>query len=253
MKSILKVAAPTVTIVILSVNSAVAAISMNLENGSLCLNNYQCKSGVCLRLSSGISLNYCMPKNNEGEGCASQAVNNIYAKPACESGLICTKNVAPDFGAELPTNEGWCIDPSASCQTCNLWVHVGVSNAHTGYEEYLHGKCDSQCGQWEAAMRCADGYYGIAHSMVVTSPTGCQKCPENGKCYEGHNETFYCGSGYYKTATECIKCPAYAVDKYGQTELVFHQDGIESCYAPAGGPYTNTNGTFKYSSDCPYK
>lgn len=252
MKSVLRIAAPVAAVTLLYTSNLHAATTLNQENGALCLNNLQCKSGICLRPGPGVSLNYCMPKVGAGEGCSTKAINNIYSKPVCEAGLTCTKDAAPDFGADLPANEGWCYDPSETCSTCNLWVHVGASTANIGYEEYLHGRCGSQCGQWDAALRCADGYYGIAHSAVVTSPTGCLKCPENGRCHEGYNETFYCGTGYYKTATECIQCPAYANDKYGKTDLYFHQGGIETCYAPAGGPYTDTNGTFNFSAKCPY-
>lgn len=244
----------TITILAITIPiCAHAATAINLNDGELCLNSAQCKSTICKLLSTSNNIAVCVPKAKEGEICTAKTIYGIYYFPVCERGLTCT---TPESSS---TEYGYCVDEAADCPTCNAWIRVGPSS-YSGYVEYLHGVCGSACGDtnagWETAYRCAINYYGISHSDVITTPTGCKKCPENGACYEGLNETFHCLQGYYKSGNECLKCPlvgtdADGKDTYGYTEYNLFEDDITRCKVNAG-TYTDETGTFELSDTCSY-
>ncbi len=235
-----------------------AAIATNQENGMICINSLQCQSSACVQPGGSNGLNYCVPKAPQGEVCSPKNLYGVYNYPPCERGLTCTQiDILQD-----QTNIGVCVDSGQDCETCDTWIHVGTSSRCTGYEEYLHGKCDSECGQWDSLYRCAAGYYGISHSDIVGTvppacPTACKPCPEHGVCNEGYNETFYCAFGYYKIGDKCLQCPEIGVDsggttRYGNTpKSMLHESGPQTCFA-ISGTYTDTTGTFELSDTCTY-
>ncbi|XP_040838890.1 colipase [Ochotona curzoniae] len=83
-------------------------IIINLENGELCLNSAQCKSGCCQH-SSALSLARCEPKASENSECSPQTIYGIYYKCPCERGLTCEGDRSI-VGSITNTNYGICLD-----------------------------------------------------------------------------------------------------------------------------------------------
>ncbi len=230
-----------------------ATAGTNLNNGAICISKTQCKSGVCKNFSFN-SVYACVPRAAHGEPCVQSTSNMIFATfPLCERGSDCT--AAP---AGITTNAAYyCVSTDAECETDNVWAREGYVD--TVYVKYKHGQCapnGNPDGVWETAYRCANGYYGISNSDVITTQTGCKKCPEFGICYEGYNESFHCMQGYYKSGDKCLKCPwfgtnADGTDTYGTTEYNLFEDAITQCWV-AAGTYTDNSGTFDLGDTCYY-
>ena len=59
-----------------------------------------------------------------------------------------------------------------------------------------------------------------------------------------------CDTGYYGTPTDistgCNKCPANG------TSMTLNNDDITDCFLPAGTTFTDSSGTFEYTSACFY-
>ncbi len=248
----------TITLIALTVPIYANAAIIQLDNGELCINSATCKSGVCKQIgtnSSGGNITACVPKAPQGEECSAQTQYGIYYNAPCARGLTCTQ-------VPVDADTSTCVDTESSeCPSCNAWVRNDyfADDDYPGYTVYMHGKCGDKCSYesgWETAFRCANGYYGISNSDVITTPTGCKKCPEHGSCPEGYNETFYCAQGYYKSGDSCIRCPLVGTNSdgtevYGTTEFNIFGDAITRCYVSAG-TYTDTTGTFELSDQCSY-
>ncbi|XP_029429880.1 colipase [Rhinatrema bivittatum] len=84
---------------------------INLDNGELCLNSLQCKSGCCHR-RSGLSLARCAPKAAETQECSPKSIIGVYYKCVCESGLTCEADKSI-VGSITNSNFGICVDPNA--------------------------------------------------------------------------------------------------------------------------------------------
>lgn len=235
-----------------------AELTMNIPDGGVCVNSMQCESKCCRYVGDGSNvMQYCMPKVKFGEQYSSKTLYGVYYFCPCERSF--TAKSLEDYD-----NISVCINDGMECDTCGVYIHVGKSTKCVGYEEYSHGKCGIDCGTYETVYRCSEGYYGISHSDVVVvetqCPSLCKKCPENGICHEGFNETFYCRSGYYKSNDGCSRCPVIGIDadgneKYGQVgnNTFMHKEGINECSA-ALGTYTDALGTFEIlSGECKYE
>ncbi|NP_001075712.1 colipase precursor [Oryctolagus cuniculus] len=83
-------------------------IVINLEEGELCLNSAQCKSGCCHH-SSALSLARCAPKASENSECSPQTIYGVYYKCPCERGLTCEGDKSI-VGSITNTNFGVCLD-----------------------------------------------------------------------------------------------------------------------------------------------
>lgn len=103
----------------------------------------------------------------------------------------------------------------------------GWEDTDTGYQEYLvyECSCDTGSAQWVPVAtdyRCDQGYYGNA-SWGGTS--GCTRCPQATNIYQGR---------FLATGTSAA----------GTTS-------VTGCYLPAG-TYSDSTGTFQYTSSCMY-
>ncbi|XP_049750630.1 colipase [Elephas maximus indicus] len=89
-------------------------IIINLENGELCVNSYQCKSQCCHH-DSALSLSRCTAKARENSECSTKSIYEVYYKCPCESGLTCNANKTL-VGSLTNTNFGICQDVGRSKQ-----------------------------------------------------------------------------------------------------------------------------------------
>ncbi|KAG8450987.1 hypothetical protein GDO86_003315 [Hymenochirus boettgeri] len=82
---------------------------INLENGELCLQSIQCKSGCCQR-DSGLSLARCTPKAADTHKCSPWHLYGVYYFCPCESGLDCEVD-RTIVGTVTNSDFGYCKDP----------------------------------------------------------------------------------------------------------------------------------------------
>merc|ERR1712212_1139167 len=75
-----------------------------LEDGELCIEGTQCKSGCCQK-EDWIELARCMPKSTEGARCDGDDLWDVYEFCPCENGLKCTRDNSSD-------GERRCADPN---------------------------------------------------------------------------------------------------------------------------------------------
>lgn len=61
---------------------------------------------------------------------------------------------------------------------------------------------------------------------------------------------YYLGSVLSTTGGDCFECPD--INGTAVTSPDKNTEFITSCYAPAGTTYTDTTGTFQFTSDCYY-
>ncbi|XP_008590216.1 PREDICTED: colipase isoform X1 [Galeopterus variegatus] len=87
---------------------------INLEEGEICLNKIQCKSGCCQH-TSAISVARCAPMVRENSECSASSLYGIYYKCPCERGLTCQGDKSI-VGSITNTNYGTCIDAGRSKQ-----------------------------------------------------------------------------------------------------------------------------------------
>ncbi|NXY58699.1 COL Colipase, partial [Callaeas wilsoni] len=85
---------------------------INLEDGELCLQSMQCKSGCCHR-DNGLSLARCAPKAAESQECSPKSLYGVYYKCPCETGLTCDADKTI-VGSITNTDFGFCKDPNDS-------------------------------------------------------------------------------------------------------------------------------------------
>ncbi|XP_003226535.1 colipase [Anolis carolinensis] len=82
----------------------------NLDNGELCMQSLQCKSGCCHR-TSGLSLARCSDKAAENQECSRKHIYGIYYRCPCESGLTCDADWTI-VGGITNSDFGICKDPA---------------------------------------------------------------------------------------------------------------------------------------------
>lgn len=63
--------------------------------------------------------------------------------------------------------------------------------------------------------------------------------------------TYSCAAGYYLDGTTCKQCPTSG--GVTGTSPDKNTGGRTSCYATTTSTYTDTSGTFKFTSNCYYK
>ncbi|XP_048354245.1 colipase [Sphaerodactylus townsendi] len=85
---------------------------VNLDNGELCLNSFQCKSGCCNR-RTGLSLARCTQKAAENQECSHKHIYGVYYRCPCESGLTCDADWTI-VGGITNSDFGICQDPTQS-------------------------------------------------------------------------------------------------------------------------------------------
>lgn len=136
------------------------------------------------------------------------------------------------------------------------------------------------------SYKCAAGCYGAAN-YTGTSISGCEKCPENATCANacqgcsfscnkdyyisgkyclpcpdhavcsGGVSRFVCSNGYYKNSNYCAECP-YSTDRSPasgnnlQRGSSNNATDITGCYQLSGYPFTDSTGSYNFSSKCYY-
>uniref|UniRef100_A0A6J0TU82 Colipase n=1 Tax=Pogona vitticeps TaxID=103695 RepID=A0A6J0TU82_9SAUR len=84
----------------------------NLDNGELCLQSIQCKSGCCHK-NSLLGLARCMDKAAENQECSRKHLYGFYYRCPCEGGLNCDASWTIG-GVITNTDYGICRDPKDS-------------------------------------------------------------------------------------------------------------------------------------------
>ncbi|XP_072254940.1 colipase [Pyxicephalus adspersus] len=95
---------------LLVVGIAQSGLIMNLDNGELCLQSIQCKSGCCLR-DSGLSLARCASLAAEEQKCSPWHLYGVYYYCNCEMGLNCDVDRTL-VGTITNSDFGYCKDPN---------------------------------------------------------------------------------------------------------------------------------------------
>ncbi|XP_064425203.1 uncharacterized protein LOC102346221 [Latimeria chalumnae] len=93
------------------VNSFCFFFSFWKDNGELCLEGIQCKSGCCFR-RNGLDLARCASLSAENQECSPNYIFDVYYKCPCEKGLKCETDRSI-IGSILHTEYGICLDPKA--------------------------------------------------------------------------------------------------------------------------------------------
>lgn len=93
-----------------------------------------------------------------------------------------------------------------------------------------------------------DGYQSRQIGGICSDNT----CTSNGICHEPEIE-YRCAPGYYGTTTDgatgCAPCPAAPA---GAQTSAGGSTKITDCYIPGKVSYSDSNGTFEYTSNCHY-
>ncbi|XP_054837355.1 colipase [Eublepharis macularius] len=89
-------------------SSSPRGIIFNLDNGELCFNSYQCKSGCCHR-ADAFSLARCACKAAENQECSRKHIYGVYYRCLCENGLTCDAD-RTIVGSITNTDYGICRD-----------------------------------------------------------------------------------------------------------------------------------------------
>ena len=212
----------------------------NLDDGEVCINSMQCSSRACVH-STLLGTAHCAHKSREGEECSPQTIYGVYYRPPCERGLSCE-------GDGSGSQYGRCMDTGSEIGT-GLQL---IETTDNGYLKYSY----RGNGTTKYRYLCADGYYGIAYDEIISTPTGCKKCPDGAECMAGYNEIFFCPTNYYRDGDTCRQCPAIGVNSsgttvYGTTPDKWVDRDASACSVPAG-TYTDASGTFVLSAECPY-
>ncbi|XP_012885060.1 PREDICTED: colipase [Dipodomys ordii] len=87
-------------------------IIINLDEGELCLNSAQCKSGCCQH-NTVLGLARCTQKARENAECSPKHIQGVYYRCPCERGLYCEGDRSI-IGAITNTNYGICLDTNRS-------------------------------------------------------------------------------------------------------------------------------------------
>ncbi|XP_043925102.1 colipase-like [Protopterus annectens] len=87
---------------------------INLENGELCIEGIQCKSGCCYKRNL-LDLARCAPLSKENEECSPDYIWDVYYRCPCEAGLKCETD-RTITGGVTHTDFGICLDPRDSKQ-----------------------------------------------------------------------------------------------------------------------------------------
>ncbi|KAM3924259.1 colipase [Leptodactylus fuscus] len=93
---------------LLSCEVAQSGLIFNLDNGELCLQSAQCKSGCCYH-DSLLALARCAPKAAETQKCSPLHLYGVYYYCPCESGLKCEVDRSI-VGTVTNTDFGYCKD-----------------------------------------------------------------------------------------------------------------------------------------------
>uniref|UniRef100_A0A8C6QFV7 Colipase n=2 Tax=Nannospalax galili TaxID=1026970 RepID=A0A8C6QFV7_NANGA len=87
-------------------------IVINLEDGEICLNSAQCKSGCCQH-NTILGILRCTAKSRENSECSPPTLYGIYYTCPCERGLSCEGDKSI-IGTITNTNYGICLDVARS-------------------------------------------------------------------------------------------------------------------------------------------
>ncbi|KAM4834977.1 colipase [Thomomys bottae] len=101
-----------VTLAVVCAAPGPRGIIINLDEGELCLNSLQCKSGCCQH-DTILGLPRCTQKARENSGCSPKNIQGVYYQCPCERGLSCEGDKSI-LGALTNTNYGICLDTSRS-------------------------------------------------------------------------------------------------------------------------------------------
>lgn len=187
-------------------------------------------------------------------GVISQMYTTKYCT-ACKSGYTLTETSAVSTNApNCKVTYTECLKiqtimcSGLPCAGASTWI---TYSGQTGNET----RCNSSTNKCE--YRCAAGYYQSGFALV-TNPVSCKTCPTNATCAAGTTKPS-CNKGYYLNNTSsttfnptytCPRCPSSG-GVYGTTAAAGAKS-ITSCYIASGTSFTDTTGTWTYSSNCYY-